>query len=123
MGENFFFWIGLSTLLVHEMDAIRLNEWRILPFLSYLDDQRGFIVFTLAHIPLYAFLLTGLSSGVASGGKSTLMLSLDWFMIVHVGLHFLLRNLPRNEFKSVFSWVIIIGAGVAGGIDLILFYR
>ncbi len=122
MGENFFFWIGFSTLLVHEMDAVRLNEWRILPFLSRLDDRRGFVVFTLAHIPLYAFLFIGLSSGIASGGKSTLILWLDWFMVIHVGLHFLLRNLPLNEFKSVFSWVIIMGAGAAGGIDIILFY-
>lgn len=123
MSENVFFWIGFSTLLVHEMDAVRLREWRILPLFSRLDDQRGFAVFTLAHIPLYILLFAGLSPEIAVGGKSTLMLGLDWFMVVHVGLHYLLRNLPRNEFNTTFSWLIIAGAGLAGGIDALLYYR
>lgn len=109
-------------MLVHEMDAVRLKEWRILPLLSRLNDQRGFAVFTLAHIPIYVLLLVGLSSEIAAGGKGNLMLGLDWFMVIHVGLHVLLRNLPRNEFKTVFSWLIIVGAGLAGGIDALLYY-
>lgn len=122
MSGNLFFWIGFSALLVHEMDAVRLREWRILPVLSRLNDQRGFAVFTLAHIPLYVLLFLGLSSEIAAGGKGNLMLGLDWFMVIHVGLHFLLRNLPRNEFKTVFSWLIIAGTGLAGGIDAIIYY-
>lgn len=122
MSENFFFWVGFSILLVHEMDAVRLKEWRILPLLSRLDDQRGFAVFTLAHIPIYILLLVTLSAEIGAGGKSSLMLGLDWFMVIHVALHWLLRNLPRNEFKSVFSWLIIAGAGLGGGIDALLYY-
>lgn len=104
------------------MDAVRLKEWRILPFLSRFDDQLGFAVFTLAHIPLYVLLLVGLSDNITAGAKSGLMLGLDWFMMIHVGLHYLLRNLPRNEFKTIFSWLIITGAGVAAGVDLLLYY-
>ena len=122
MSENFFFWTGFATLLVHEMDAVRLKEWRILPLLSRLDDRRGFAVFTLVHIPIYILLFVGLSSEIAAGGKGNLMLGLDWFMVIHAGLHFLLRNRPRNEFKTVFSWLIIAGAGLAGGIDAIICY-
>ncbi|GAB3640395.1 DUF6713 family protein [Spirosoma arcticum] len=122
MSENLFFWIGFSTLLVHEMDAVRLSEWRILPLLSRLNDQRGFAVFTLVHIPIYVLLLVGLSSEIAAGEKGSLMLVLDWFMVIHVGLHVLLRNLPRNEFKTVFSWLIIAGAGLAGAVDAVLYY-
>ena len=122
MSENFFFWLGFSILLVHEMDAVRLKEWRILPVLAQLDDQRGFALFTLAHIPICTLLLMGLSSEIVADGKGTLMLGLDWFMIVHAGLHFLLRNLPRNEFKTVFSWLLIGGAAGAGGIDALLYY-
>lgn len=122
MSENLFFWLGFSTLLVHEMDAVRLKEWRIFPLLSRLDDQRGFAVFTLLHIPIYILLLVTLSSEIAAGEKGNLMLGLDWFMVIHVGLHFLLRNRPRNEFKSAFSWLLIVGAGIAGGIDALLYY-
>ena len=59
MSENFFFWTGFSTLLVHEMDAVRLKEWRILPLLSRLDDRRGFAVFTLVHVPIYKSAVCG----------------------------------------------------------------
>jgi hypothetical protein len=38
------FVLGFSFLLVHEMDAIRLREWRILPVPSRLDDSVGQIV-------------------------------------------------------------------------------
>ncbi|HKL32571.1 MAG TPA: DUF6713 family protein [Tangfeifania sp.] len=27
--ENIFFYFGLAALLVHEMDALKRNEWRI----------------------------------------------------------------------------------------------
>lgn len=117
MTNSFFFWLGLSALMVHEMDAVQRKEWRILPFLSRLDDQRGFVVFTLAHIPLYAAILMGLA---AEGSAGPLRLALDVFMVIHVGLHYLLRHAPRNEFNNRFSWSIIIGAGVAGGIDALL---
>ena len=43
-------------------------------------------------------------------------------MVIHAELHFLLRNRPRNEFKTVFSWLIIAGAGLAEGIDAIIYY-
>jgi hypothetical protein len=39
-------------------------------------------------------------------------------LIIHVGLHLLFLNHPRNEFRSLFSWCLIVAAGVAGGIDL-----
>lgn len=122
MNENLFFWIGFSTLLVHEMDAVRLKEWRILPVLSQLDDRFGFAVFMLAHIPLYVLLLVSLSSEITTGDKNNLMLGLDWFMIIHLGLHVLLRNRPHNEFKTVFSWLIITGAAVSGAMDAVIYY-
>lgn len=122
MSGNLFFWIGFSTLLVHEMDAVRLKEWRILPLVSRLDDRHGFAVFTLAHIPLYILLLVGLSSEINAGGKGKLMLGLDCFMVIHLSLHMLLRNRPHNEFKTVFSWLIIVGAAISGAIDAAIHY-
>lgn len=119
MNTTFFFWLSFSLLLVHEMDAVRLHEWRILPLFSRLDDRMGCVTFTLAHIPLYTLLLWQLTSSASP--QTNLMLGLDSFAIVHIGLHWLLRNHLLNEFKTLSSWGIIIGAGVAGLVDLLLY--
>lgn len=78
----------------------------------------GFLVFTGLHVPLYVLLLL-LVFGIAGPETSTTMImALDVFLIVHVGLHLLFLNHPRNEFRLLFSWCLIVAAGVAGGIDL-----
>jgi len=48
------------------------------------------------------------------------MVGLDIFFIVHVGLHLLFRDHPDYHFHTAFSWFLIIGAGVAGALDLLL---
>ncbi len=61
MLDHPFFLLGFCLLLVHEMDAIRCKEWRVFPITSRMEDEAGYRVFTLLHIPLYALLLWGLS--------------------------------------------------------------
>jgi hypothetical protein len=115
--ENFFFFVGLSFILVHEMDAIRCQEWTIFPFISRLNEKMGYFVFTAIHVPLYLLLLRMLFD--KNGLNSNLILGLDIFFVAHVFLHVLFLRHPRNQFKSAFSWIIILGAGVAGALDLI----
>jgi hypothetical protein len=116
--ENYFFFVGLSFILTHEMDAIKCQEWTILPLLSKLNEKTGYFVFTAIHVPLYFLLFWGLygknrlNPGVITG--------LDLFFTVHVFLHILFLKHPRNQFKSAFSWIIILGAGIAGLMDIIL---
>lgn len=114
----FFFFLGLTLILIHEMDAIRCKEWRIFPLLDRLDDKRGFLVFTWAHVPLYLLLFWGLFG--AEGLNRGVMRGLDIFFIVHTGLHVLFLRHPRNEFKSFTSWAFILGAGIAGLIDYLV---
>ncbi|HKH12607.1 MAG TPA: DUF6713 family protein [Rubrobacter sp.] len=47
-----FFILGFALLLVHEMDAVRLGEWKISPLLSGLREGDGYRVFTAPHVPL-----------------------------------------------------------------------
>ena len=56
MTEPIFFYLGISLLTMHEMDAIRCREWRIFPGLSMLSDKLGHIVFVFTHIPLFFFI-------------------------------------------------------------------
>jgi hypothetical protein len=46
--------------------------------------------------------------------------SLDIFFIVHVGLHLLFLKHPKNEFKDLISWIIILSAGMFGLLDILI---
>jgi len=56
MWQNLFFYLGLSFLMLHEMDAVRRKEWQLIAGLSTLDNERGYILFSVLHIPLFVVL-------------------------------------------------------------------
>lgn len=116
MIEHIFFYLGLTLLIMHEMDAIRCKEWRIFPGLSLLSDKAGYSVFIFAHIPLFFFIFWQLTS---SNDLEGFVKGFNIFMIIHLGLHVLYLKNKKNEFKDWISWTIIIGAGLCGLIDLI----
>ena len=118
MENHFFFLLGLAFILVHEMDAVRSREWAIFPLLSRLDENTGYYVFTALHVPLYLLLFWSLFS--TGELNRSLVIGLDIFFIVHVFLHLLFSKNPRNDFKSKFSWVIMLGSGIAGLLDLVV---
>lgn len=120
MPSHNLFFMGLAFILVHEMDAIRAHEWRIFPLTSRLDDTWGYLVFTAAHIPLYLLLFLGLWSN--NGLNEAVIFGLDMFFIIHVGLHLLYRKHPKNEFTSLFSWAVILGAGLSGLVDWVIHF-
>lgn len=112
-----FFFIGLSLVLIHEMDAITCSEWRILPGLSMLGEKAGYLVFVALHAPLYFFILANLHT--ANALNVGLIRGLSIFFIAHFFAHLLLLRHPKNQFKSTLSWTIIFGCGMAGFLDLI----
>ncbi len=113
-----FFFLGFALLLVHEMDAVRLGEWRIFPLLRSLRDEAGYAAFAALHVPIYALLLAGLFGG--GGASSALIVGMDAFFVVHVALHVVFRNHPENRFGSAFSWSLIAGSGACGLVDLVI---
>ena len=117
MTEHFFFYLGLTFLLIHEMDAVRCKEWRIFPGLSMLDDKWGFRIFIAAHIPLFFFIFLGLSTANFS---ESLIYGLNIFFVVHFGLHLLLLKNKKNEFKGWISWTFISGAAICGLAELVI---
>jgi hypothetical protein len=117
MTGHIFFYLGLSLLTMHEMDAIRCREWRIFPGLSMLNDKLGHIVFIFVHIPLFFFIYWQLTH---SQDIEAFINGFSIFMIVHLGLHILFLKHKNNEFKDWISWTIIIGAGLCGLLDLIV---
>ncbi|MBA3470408.1 MAG: hypothetical protein H0T53_12280 [Herpetosiphonaceae bacterium] len=118
---NFFFFVTLSFLLAHEMDAVRRSEWHVFPGLSRLkNDEYGYMIFTIIHVPLYLLLLLGLFS---DGGRLnySVVIGFDIFCMVHVLLHVIFMKHPRYKFNNWLSWSLILGAGVAGAADLFAF--
>lgn len=114
--EKPLFLLGLSLLLVHELDAVRCHEWRIFPGLSALSDRWGLRLFILLHVPLLYLLLGALTAGP----DAALVPALELFFILHLGLHLLFLRHPRNEFRDALSWTLIVGAATSAGIDLLL---
>lgn len=118
MSENLPFFVALGFILTHELDAMRCHEWRVFPGLSLLREQHGSVVFTALHVPLFALLFLALLPGGSINQQ--FVLGFDVFLIIHVGLHLLALHHPKNEFCDPLSWTLILGAGVAGGVDLML---
>lgn len=115
--ENMFFYLGLATLFVHEMDAVKRKEWRMFMGLSKLNDETGYLIFTGVHLPLYFFVFWMLKKPESS---TLLILILDAFFVVHLSLHVFLRNQSENNFSGKFSIALIWVAGIAGLLDLII---
>lgn len=118
MDTLFFFLSTITFLLIHEMDAVRRKEWLIFPGLSRLSDDTGYLVFTAAHIPPVFLVLAGLQTGVIF--QPAIRVTLDVFCLAHVGLHVLCHRFPKNGFHSRFSWLVILGTGLAGLVDLLI---
>jgi hypothetical protein len=117
MANHFYFFAGLIFISIHEMDAIRCKEWRIFPGLSFLNDDLGFKVFMLAHIPLYILIYWKI---INYESRESFIHGLSIFFIIHIGLHLLFLLHKKNEFKDWISWLLIVGAGLSGFLDLII---
>ena len=112
--NNTVFYLGLALILVHEMDAIRCREWRILPGLSLLKEKTGMITFILLHIPLFFWIMYEINAG-----QQNFIVGFNIFLVVHLFLHILFLRHKNNEFKDWISWTIIVGAGLCGVVGLV----
>lgn len=113
--NSLLFNIGLTFMLIHEMDAVRCREWRIFPGLSSLKEPLAFRIFILAHFPLLIALFWTLKS---IENQSELIFWLDIFFVIHVFLHLAYLKHKNNEFKDWISWTLIIGAAIFGILDI-----
>lgn len=110
------YFLMISFLLPHEMDAALRKEWRALPLTSFLPETAGRAVFLLAHVPL--ILAFFWFDGFLANRRFAMILSL--FAVIHVGLHWIYRHHPYYEFNNAVSVLLIWGAGVCGLLHLLL---
>jgi hypothetical protein len=105
----------VGFLVTHELDAVKRHEWRIFPVLGLLTDKAGERIFIWLHVPIFAVLLF-LADGNA---VNRVRVGLAAFAIVHVGLHWICRTHPANEFNNASSWALILGTGAMGATYLV----
>jgi len=117
MIHDIIFYIGLSLLFVHEMDAVHRNEWKMFRYLSTLKPKTGYAIFSLLHVPFFILIFWGLFSA-NQGFRNDLIMVLNLFFIIHFFLHLVFIRHHNNEFRSVFSWFIISGMFLMGMFNL-----
>ena len=100
LPTHFFFYLALSFILIHEMDAVRCKEWRIFPLVALLNEKIGFQVFMLAHIPLFGILFWGL---IGAEDPTLWIRGFNYFCLLHLLAHLLFLWHPKNEFKDWIS--------------------
>ena len=117
MGRDLLFYVAVSALLLHEMDAIDKQEWRILFVLRRLPDQGGLRWFISLHLPLFVALML-LVAAEDSATVSWITGGVDAFLIVHAGLHEGLGYRGERAFANVFSRSLIWLAAAVGAIHI-----
>ena len=115
------FAINFSLLLLHEMDAIRAREWKMFIILKSLKEETAYIVFSLIHLPLYAWVILTVSQ-VWSGGYAFVWLICDVFMIAHAAIHFLFRKHAANGFHSAYSNILIYSMALIAAVHFIMMF-
>lgn len=115
MVLNIIFSFNLAMLLIHEMDGVRCREWSLFIILRDLTDSLAYVIYVIAHIPLYSIIFYFLCF---SYDNENIMLMIDLFILVHALLHFCFRNHMKNEFNSFLSKLIIYGAAFTAAVHL-----
>ena len=115
------FWLGLAFIITHEIDAVTHAEWRLLPLLNTLADDTARDVYILAHVPLFTIIFCLVNHTSPSIRKNS-RIGVDLFLVVHVGLHWLLPGHTSHEFAGTLSSILIYGGALMGMMHLISAY-
>ena len=119
MVADTIFYIGIVLLFTHELDAISRHEWRMFPFICQLEESLGYRVFVMLHIPLL-LLIFWFIAYASESMRYVFQICMDIFFILHLGIHYLFRSHPKNEFRGTFSTSLIGLTALAGFVHLIL---
>lgn len=96
------FWINISLFILHEMDAVKTREWKMMKFMNRMNDDYGHIVFTTLHFPLFIIIFFLTQYYFLLIVSSTAIL-----FILHQIVHLLFRKHSENRMNNKFSKIII----------------
>lgn len=111
--QNLLFYLGFTTLITHELDAVAQSEWRLLFFLRQIPDSAASAIFIALHVPLLTFILW-LTTHENDVARQRSQLALSSFLVIHAGLHKHLEHHLDYSFTSPLSLSLIYGGGLLG---------
>lgn len=96
-------WTDLALLFLHEMDAVRTMEWKMMIFINRIEDHHASKIFIGAHFVMFAAVFFMLEY---------YFMFLYWFicisLIFHQILHYVFRKHSSNRMNNGFSEAVII---------------
>jgi len=111
------FWINISLFILHEMDAVKTREWKMMIFMNRLDDDTGHIVFTTLHLPLFVILFY-----LMKNFFEYLVPAVAVIFIIHQIMHIVFRKHTENRMNNMFSRIIIFLMFLFSCVTLILYF-
>lgn len=111
--------LNVISFIMHEFDAFYHREWIMFKFLRKLKENTQYLIFLYLHIPLL-LLITYYLWSVYNLDNIILWIVWNILMIVHLVIHLFALRWKTNVFKSLYSFVFIGVAALAGLVNLLL---
>ena len=119
MTSEIVFYSLIGLFIAHELDAVRLREWQLLFVLRHQPDHLAYKNFVLLHVPILVLVLW-LNAHPSVQVRLWFRGALDAFALIHLGLHWHLRDRVQAGFQDPFSRALIVAFGLIGIIDFSL---
>jgi len=94
------YYLGLSLLFAHEMDAVMRMEWQLLFLLRDMSDESAYPLFVAFHVPaFFLFFWLGHHHNIRIQSRFREITAI--FLVVHAGIHFYNAASPANQFEGL----------------------
>lgn len=122
MNKTLLYYLGVTALITHELDAVLNTEWRLLYVLRSLSDDLASGYFVALHFVLiFAFFYIGHHRNTKLREGFRFLVAL--FLVIHGVLHFALSGDPMYTFSGFGSNLYIYSASVFGLLYLLESFR
>lgn len=111
--KTIIYYLGISTLLTHELDAVQNLEWRLLLHFFDFPERLSSTLFIALHLPLF-FLFFYFSHHKTDKVRATFKLSICAFLVAHAIIHASLSGHSLYYFEGLMSNLYIYGAALFG---------
>lgn len=115
MSSEIIFYTVIALFVAHELDAVCLREWQLLFVLRHQPDHWAYVIFVLLHVPIMVIFLW-LNNHPSVQVRQWFQGAVDAFALIHVGLHWHLRNRIQSGFQNQFSRNLILVLGLTGAV-------
>jgi hypothetical protein len=110
-------WINISLFILHEMDAVKTREWKMMIFIKRFDDNTGHVIFTALHFFLFIILFY-----LMDYHFSILFPAVSVLLIIHQIMHIVFRKHSENRMHNIFSQTVIFLMFINSCISLVNYF-